>query len=207
MRILTALAAGAIAAFAISAPATAATITTFTPEVVKTIVTEAGGTNITQETAEGISFTSFELGGIPFTYSIQGCDPKAGCVALVMVAAFETEVDYNLNTINGFNLKVPFATVVKIKANQIAFGRFLVSIGGITTDNIKANMGFHMLAPELFSRHAASEVVASIDATTAGKTMPVAVTAPVAPKAIRLAPKDMKVILDQDILSKIKLPK
>ncbi len=211
MRFLTAASAAvAIAATAIAGPATAADVTSFTQENVKAVVTEAGGTNITQEVIEGIPFTQFELGGIPFTYSIHLCDKKSGaCIGLMMATAFQSEA--GLSTLNSFNKTIPFATVVQIDAIKIGFGRFMTSAGGVSLDNVKMNMGLHMIAPQLFAEHLKSEVVASADPAKAGKeVLPVNMPAPVAPKAVRLSPKDMNAInaiIDQDVLSKLKSKK
>ena len=210
MRFLTAaIAAGAIAASAIAGPATAADLTTFTPENVKAIVADAGGTNITQESADGTTFINFEMGGLPFSYSIRLCDPKGagGCVGLLMAIGFQTEEDYSLSLLNSFNRNVPIATVVQVDAKTIAFGRFVVSAGGISSENVKANMALVMIAPELFARHLKSQVVASADPAASGKTLPVTMPAPVAPKAIRLAPKAVNSIMEEDTLSKLTLKK
>jgi hypothetical protein len=211
MRNLTvALAAGAIAVSAIAAPATAADITTFTSENVKAIIAEAGGTNISQETIEGTSFTRFEMGGMPFTYSTHLCDKKTGaCIGLMMAIGFQMETTYSLSTINGFNKTIPFATAVQIDANKIGFGRFITSAGGIGTDNVKTNMGLHMIAPQLFMEYVKSEVVASADPAAAGKIAPVSMSTetPTASKAVLLSARDMNLIADKDVLNKLKLPK
>lgn len=210
MRILTAaFAAVAIAASAIAGPATAADIATFTPENVKAIVADAGGTNITTESSDGITFINFEWNGLPFSYSIRLCDSKGagGCVGLLMAIGLQTEESYSLETLNTFNRNVALATVVQIDAKTIAFGRFVVSAGGITSDNVKANMVLVGIAPELFVRLLKSQVVASTDPAASGKTLPVNMPAPSAPKAIRLTPKAMNSIMDEEALGKLNLKK
>lgn len=207
MRFLTAaFAAVAIAASAIAGPAMAADLTTFTPENVKAIVTEAGGTNVTQEASDGVTFINFEMGGLPYSYSIRLCDPKGagGCVGLLMAIGFEMEQGYTLDTLNSFNRNVPLATVVQIDSKTIAFGRFVVSLGGISAENIKANMALVSIAPELFARHLKSQVVASADPAASGKTLPVNMPTPTAPKAIRLTPNAVTSIMEEDTLDKLK---
>ena len=85
MRFVTA-AVAALAVSAIAPSAMAANVASFTAENVKTMVTEAGGSNVTSQTAQGITFVNFDLNGLPFTYSLQLCDPKGktGCAGILM---------------------------------------------------------------------------------------------------------------------------
>lgn len=201
MRLMTA-AAFALAASAVAPSATAANVATFTAENVKAMVTESGGSNVKSETAEGITFVHFELNGVPFTYSLQLCDPKGkgGCAGLLMAIGVALDQPYSLDTLNSFNRAIPLVTVVQIDAKTIAFGRFAVAVGGMSSENFKANMQMVAVGPELFVRHLRSQVVASTGAE--GQAVPVSATSEAAPTPVRLSPQAISAIVDEELLKK-----
>ncbi|MBL8779600.1 MAG: hypothetical protein JNL06_01540 [Alphaproteobacteria bacterium] len=201
--VTTAVAVLALAASTTVPSATAANVVSFTAENVKAMVTEAGGSNVTAQTAQGITFVNFELNGVPFTYSLQLCDPKgkAGCAGVLMAIGVALDQAYSLETLNSFNRDIPLVTVVQLDAKTVAFGRFAVSLGGMSSENFKANMQMVAVGPELFVRHLKGQVVAG--AGTAGQAVPVSVAADSAPKPIRLSPQAMSQLVDEDLLNKL----
>jgi hypothetical protein len=202
MRFVTA-AVAALAMSAFASSAMAANVASFTAENVKAMVTEAGGSNVTSQTAQGITFVNFDLNGLPFTYSLQLCDPKgkAGCAGILMAIGVALDKPYSLDTLNGFNRDIPLVTVVQLDAKTVAFGRFAVSLGGMSSENFKANMQMVAVGPELFARHLKGQVVASTG--TAGQTVPVSATPEAEPKPIRLSPQAMSSLIDEDLLKKL----
>ena len=202
MRLVTA-AVAALAVSAIAPSAMAANVASFTADNVKTMVTEAGGSNVTSQTAQGITFVNFDLNGLPFTYSLQLCDPKgkAGCAGILMAIGVALDQPYGLETLNSFNRDIPLVTVVQLDAKTVAFGRFAVSLGGMSSENFKANMQMVAVGPELFVRHLKGQVVAG--AGTTGQAVPVSATPEAAPKAIRLSPQAMSRLVDEDLLKKL----
>lgn len=203
MRFVTAVAALALAVSAIAPSAMAANVASFTAENVKAMVTEGGGSNVTSQTAEGLTFVNFDLNGLPFTYSLQLCDPKgkAGCAGILMAIGVALDQPYSLDTLNSFNRDIPLVTVVQIDAKTIAFGRFAVAMGGMSSENFKANMQMVAVGPELFVRHLKGQVVASTG--TAGQAVPVSATPEAGPKAVRLSPQAMSRLVDEETVKKL----
>jgi hypothetical protein len=150
-----------------NAAAVVADITEFTPENVTSMLGEIGATNIKQEKQDGIVVLSFELGGLPYAYSIQLCNVSAelgsGCLGLLMAIGFEMPEKYNAEIFNSFNKKYPMATSVRIDDKTMALGRFMFSLGGLSRDNLKANMAVMTGAPEAFRTHLRSQLTVSLE--------------------------------------------
>jgi len=199
MRLVTATAATFV--LAVSAPsAMAANVATFTAENVKAMVTEAGGSNVKSQTADGLTFVNFDLNGVPFTYSLQLCDPKgkAGCAGVLMAIGVSLDKAPSLETLNSFNRSIPLVTVVQLDSKTVAFGRFAVALGGMSSENFKANMQMVAVGPELFVRHVKGQVIAG--AGTQGQAVTVSATPEAAPKPISLSPQAMSQLVDEGIL-------
>jgi hypothetical protein len=204
MRLVTASAAAfAIVVAAIAPPATAATVVTFTAENVKAMVTEAGGSNVKSQTADGLTFVNFDLNGVPFTYSLQLCDPKgkSGCAGVLMAIGVSLDKAPSLETLNSFNRAIPLVTVVQLDAKTVAFGRFAVALGGMSSENFKANMQMVAVGPELFVRHTKGQVIAG--AGTQGQAVAVSTAPEAAPTPISLSPQAMSQLVDESILKKL----
>lgn len=202
MRFLTAAAALALTA---TAPlASAAEVKGFTVDNVKSLIAEGGGSNIAAHTVEGTQMVTFEMGGLPFAYTLQLCDTKGSgaCAGLLMAIGMEVDKPYSLEALNAFNRDIAAVTVVQLDAKTIAFGRFVIAVGGINSENFKANMQFVGVAPELFVRHQASQVVASTDKGQA-TTVSAPTTPATAPKAVPLSAKAIGRMIDQELLGKL----
>ncbi len=189
-RFLSVIAALALAAASLPAPAyaaDAANITAFTVENVSSIITEVGGTKIEVSKDADVTFINFELGGHTYSYSIRTCDiaPEVpGCLGLLMAIGFGMDTPYSLETFNGFNQSFPLVTAVRIDSKTLAFGRYVFSAGGLTRNNIAGNMGLVIGAPQAFAAYLKSQVIASNGqgntnlslADTANKLRPVKLT-------------------------------
>lgn len=157
MHILTATFAALILA---DAPASAADVTAFTAESVAAIAIGLGGTNVESKG----SLTVFDLNGQKYVFSRELCqkDDPSKCIGLLMASGFKTTPQDTVEVFNDFNKSIGFVTAVKLDNNTMAFGRFVVALGGITADNVKANFGLFSAAPELYNEFVKSQVVSSI---------------------------------------------
>lgn len=203
MRILSA-ALAALLLLAMSARAYAADINLLTAPDVAAIVAEAGGTDVQVGEQGGITFINFRIGNQPYSYSLRLCDKndRTKCAGLLMAMGFQLEASHNLELFNNFNTAVPFLTAVKLNNELMAFGRFTVTLGGVTRENIKSNMAFLALAPQLFVEFQKSQVVASVG--TDGK--PVAGVAPAKLVPVKLTAEQASRLMDEALISKVKLP-
>lgn len=187
----------ALSSLALPQAARAETITDFTPENVSAILTEVGATNIKPGLQDGVTFINFELGGLPYSYSIRLCNVAAelgpGCLGLLMAIGFEMPDKISLEIFNSFNRKWPLATSVKIDDKTMALGRFMFSPGGVSRENLKANIALLTGAPEAFRTHLSSQVVASLQQ---GQPQFTRVSTGGALRPIRLSPKDIAHLMD-----------
>ena len=202
-RIYSAIAALALAAAILPAPAQAADaadIAAFTVENVSSIITEVGGTKIEINKDGDVTFINFELGGQTYSYSIRTCDiaPEVpGCLGLLMAIGFSMESPYALETFNGFNQSFPLVTAVRIDSKTLAFGRYVFSAGGLTRNNIAANMGLVIGAPQAFAAYLKSQVIASRTPGNANLSLPDGVTGM---RPVKLTPAQVRGLLDDNIV-------
>lgn len=203
MRIVTA-ALAALLLLAMSVRAQAANIDVFTSQEVAAIIAEAGGTDVQVAEGNGLTYINFKIGAQPYSYSLRLCDntDKTKCAGLLMAMGFQMEPGFNLELFNNFNASVPFLTAVKLNNELMAFGRFVVSLGGVTRENVKSNMAFLALAPQLFMEFQKSQIVASIGPD--GK--PVAGMTPPKLVPVKLTSEQMKRLMDDALVAKVKLP-
>jgi hypothetical protein len=113
-----------------------------------------------------------------------------------------TERD-TVEVFNNFNKTVGFLTAVKLDSNTMAFGRFVVALGGITKENVAANLGLLTIAPELYGEFMKSQVVASTG--PAGQVLlsqPNA--APAALQPVALTVEQVKAMTDDALAAKAK---
>jgi hypothetical protein len=121
-----------------------------------------------------------------------------------MAAAYRMSPQHNVELFNSFNRSVPFLTAVKLDSSVMAFGRFVISLGGVTRENVKANIDFLRLAPELFLSFEKSQVIASVDAGAAQLSQ--ATAAPIKPEPVALTRAEMARLMDEALLANVKLP-
>jgi hypothetical protein len=205
MRIVSA-ALAAVMFWSLPAPALAANINVFTAQEVVAILNEAGATDVQRDDGDGISFISFKLGDQPYSFSLRLCDKtdRSRCGGLLMAAAYRMSPQHNVELFNSFNRSVPFLTAVKLDSSVMAFGRFVISLGGVTRENVKANIDFLRLAPELFLSFEKSQVIASVDAGAAQLSQ--ATAAPIKPEPVALTRAEMARLMDEALLANVKLP-
>jgi hypothetical protein len=205
MRILSAVLA-ALMLWSLPAPALAANINVFTAQEVIAILNEAGATDVQRDDGDGISFISFKLGGQPYSFSLRLCDKtdRSKCGGLLMAAAFRMSPQHNVELFNSFNRSVPFLTAVKLDASVMAFGRFVIALGGVTRENVKANIDFLRLAPELFLSFEKSQVIASLEPGVAQLSQANAAPTEFVPVALTRA--EAARLMDEALLANAKLP-
>lgn len=157
----------------VSAPAAFAADTTkdiFTVDFVKEVAADLGGTNVTEptDTDTGRKAVKFELSGLPIIGIIDGCGGTTECKGLIIVVAFKRgELAIPLNVVNEFNGKNPFVHVTLHDPDIVAIGHAMISVGGVTKENVKANVmetlsGVARFASVMNSQLTASAPVSSV---------------------------------------------
>jgi hypothetical protein len=205
MRILSA-ALAALMFCSLPAPGLAADIKLFTAQEVVAILNEAGATDVQRDDGEGVSFISFKFGDQPYSFSLRLCDKndRGRCGGLLMAAAYRMSPQHNVELFNSFNRSVPFLTAVKLDSGVMAFGRFVIALGGVSRDNVKANIDFLRLAPELFLSFEKSQVIASAGTGAAQLSQVDAGPAKLVPVALTRA--EAARLMDEALLANTKLP-
>jgi hypothetical protein len=205
MRILSA--AGAALMFLnLSAGAGAADIKILTADTLTAIATAAGGTNIQRkDSGDGQALIVFQLEGKTYVFSLELCDKddKSKCGAVLMATGLKGSASDTHEIINDFNATVGFLTAVKL-GDVIAFGRYVVVLGGISAENTGVNFGLVTLAQDLYAEFLKSRVVASTGAP--GQVLlsqPDA--APAVLQPVALTPEQMKSMANDAFAAKIKL--
>lgn len=163
MRILSA-ALAALLFIAMPAQTMAADIKVLTPDIAVALATAVGGTNVQRKDADGQTVVVFEHTGKTYVFSLELCDKddKSKCGGLLMAMGFKSSD--TVETFNNFNKAIGFVTAVKLDNETMAFGRYVVALGGITAENIGANFGLLTIAPELYGEFAKSQIISSIGA-------------------------------------------
>lgn len=202
MRILSALAA-VLMFLSLPAGASAADLTVFTADEVMAIVTASGGTNVERKDVDGQTIVIFDLGGKRYVFSLDLCQKEdtSKCLGLLMAVGFKASEIETLEMLNNFNKSVGFLTAVKLDSGTIAFGRFVVSVGGITRENVAANLALLTLAQEVYVAFAKSQVVASSGA--GGQVLLSQPNTPPALQPVALTPEQVKSMVDDAWAAKV----
>lgn len=135
----------AIAALSLTA-ATAAraadTTDTFSLDFLKEVAAGLNGTNLAEgDAGEGRKALKFETSGLPVVTIIDACTDGKDCKGLIIMVAFKrSEQGIPLNVVNDFNGKNPFVTVSLHEPDLVAVGHAMISVGGVTRDNVMANV-------------------------------------------------------------------
>jgi hypothetical protein len=211
MRAFIAALAAAVAALAAAVAAAQSTFTTaapsppithFTVENVSEAVRELGATNVSTARHESVSFVNFDYNGLPFSYSIRICDAAPelgpGCVGLLMAIGIDlSDQPRPLELVNSFNRSFPMVTAVIFDDKKLALGRFMFSVGGLSKDNLKANIALFAAAPAIFAKHVQSQLVASAESGPARFTR---VSAGLSLRPVHLAPQEINRYVDEKAL-------
>lgn len=204
MRIVSA-AAAALLFVSSSFPAVAADISLLTVEEIEAIVGEAGGTEVERAEAGGATFVRAKFQDQPYAFALLLCDKddKTKCAGVLMSTAFKLSEHHNADLFNDFNKAVPFITAVKLNSELMAFGRFAVSLGGVTRENLKANLSFLSVAPQIFVEWEKRRVIAS---TGTGAATTLAQTAAPSTKLepVELTGEQVTGLMEQALLTDVK---
>jgi hypothetical protein len=151
LRVLSALTIGAFL-FATTEVATAAgtssLVTSFTPDQVTQVVTALGGSDFeTKTTDSGLKILHFKAYDLHYTLVFKVCKPD--CLGLLMLINFSTEgVKVTTDMLNEFNTRFDYAAA-SLEKDQAILTRYVIADGGITTDNISANISNFFYAPKV----------------------------------------------------------
>lgn len=167
-------AAFAAAAFA-SAPAQAADIlTALTSQRLTAMLQAAGATQIaTEKPQDGVEIVTFNDGNGGVNLILLDCQ-AGSCPTLQMSVAFEKDAKYTLTALNGYNATYLNAQAAVLPNGNVVLARLYSTLGGVTEDNLKANLAIFLQAPTVFENHINAQVTAAVD--TKGAPAPVAAT-------------------------------
>lgn len=162
------LAAAAVAATAVfSTQANAAGLMTkMTSQGLSDMLTAAGATEVKITKPEaGVEIVSANDGSGTMNFVLLNCAAD-GCPSLQMTAMFNKDDRFTLAAVNGYNYSYLNAHASLSPSGEVLLVRHFVSLGGVTEDNLKANIAIFALSPDQFSKHILSQVTASLDKPT-----------------------------------------
>lgn len=196
-----------VTTFALSQTANAADFQTLTVQDVAAIVTEAGGTDVRVNESKDLSFVNFKLGEVTYSFSLRLCskDDKSKCGGLLMGVGYKMSETDTLELFNNFNRSVPFLTAVKLDNNLMAFGRFVVTLGGVDRENIKTNIALLLLGPELLAEVQKAQVVASVGGNPA--LLSQMRYQPLRLQPVALTPEQIARLSDDRLIARFRLPR
>jgi hypothetical protein len=180
----------AAAGFGVASPAMAqsAPVQNFTVENVSAIIQEIGGTELAVSKDGSLTHVAFKLEGEPVVFTIGLCDidkRQPGCMGLTMLFFFDLEPGHTLEAINEFNVNFGLTMAMRVDNKVLAFGRFVLAHGGITSGNVKSNYAMLAEAPGAFANMMKGKQVASVDPARPSASLSVA---PAPQAARRVAP-------------------
>jgi hypothetical protein len=138
----------------------------FTAEHVDQALRALGADDIRPATAESPNVINFKLAGSAFAASLHVCGTQdtPGCRLLALHAVIELNPKVDWNLINEFNKTQVIASTVLFEEQEkqsAILVRSMISDGGVSQDNLVTNIRVFSEGPEFFSRHVASQRVAS----------------------------------------------
>lgn len=120
--------------------------THFTPAHVAKALADLGvqgATTRTQQTNAGKSFdvVSFEVAGTKHIGILTACTSAKGCLGLELLTIWaEAGKNANRISLNSFNAAFSFGKAFIGPSDTLVFTRYAISDGGVTSDNLKANI-------------------------------------------------------------------
>ena len=127
-------------------------VTTFTTANVSAALQAIGAKEITSgKTDDGTVYvTAKSPEGLYFNFILQHCDAKEGCAGLQLDIIWEKDAfPISLTMVNGFNAKYLFAKAFQSETGELGLSRYLVCSGGITLQNVEANLAGFFEMPEI----------------------------------------------------------
>lgn len=153
-------------------------------DVMQTITSDKLAEILTAMTGKKAEIAKPEAGVEVVTYTDNGdrdfimseCTAK-GCAIVQMTMFFNKDASFNLAGVNGYNSQNLNAQAFLTPDNRVYLVRLYLTIGGVTEENLKANISLYLRAPGVFIEHLSSQ------STAATGTGPVTVAAPAAVSA------------------------
>ena len=163
---------------------------------IASIVTEMGAGKVQSKDDATHHVVYFADGEFPFIVSVSGCD-NGKCFAFVPMAIADTSpMTLTLDQINKINKETPFISVIQLDGNKIGFAHVVVMDGGVTRQNIAANIGGFAVVVEGVFKKMANPLTSSLTAPSgtpqAANAMMAVHFRPVAPD-----PQQLQAIADQ----------
>ncbi|MEQ1863389.1 MAG: YbjN domain-containing protein [Micropepsaceae bacterium] len=157
----------AAAAFAMTAasilPASADTLARVSPAKMAALLTAAGATQVeVAKPQDGIELVKFNDGTGTVNLVLSQCNAD-GCEVMQMTIFFDKEESktVSLATVNSFNAKVLNAQAALLSSGELALIDLFVTTGGVTEENVMANVVIFLQSPKLLADHLKSENIAS----------------------------------------------
>jgi len=143
------------------------------------VLKAAGATQVEVTKPEaGVEVVTFNDGTGTVNLVLMDCGAD-GCGALQMSIIFEKDARFTLSALNSFNATYLNAQAAIMPSGNIGLIDLYVPAGGVTENNLRANLAVYLESPQLFEKHIQGQVTASVDKP--GTATPVA-----APKALAL---------------------
>jgi Putative bacterial sensory transduction regulator len=157
-------------------------ITRLTSERLSNVLKAGGATEIQVTKPEaGVEIVNFNDGSGMVNFVLLDCTAE-GCGTLQMSILFDNDARFTPAVLNGYNATYLNAQAALMTSGKVALMDLFVTAGGVTEDNLKANIVIFLQSPSLFEKHLASQVTASLD--TKGAAKPVAATTDVPAKKL-----------------------
>lgn len=196
--VLSAIAAFAFAAASIVPASAADTMARLSSAKMSALLTAAGATQVEVSKPEnGIELVKFNDGTGTVNLVMSQCAAD-GCEVMQMTIFFDKEESktVSLATVNSFNAKVLNAQAALLSSGELALIDLFVTTGGVTEENVMANVVVFLQSPKLLADHLKSENIASnatpATVTPASSTPATGILAGIATQGPRL--KNLNVI-------------
>lgn len=150
-------------ATATTAPASADTLARLSTAKIAALLKAAGATEVEiAKPKDGVELVSFNDGTGTVNFVMSQCIAD-GCEVLQMTIFFEKDEakTVSLATVNAFNAKVLNAQAALLPSGGLALIDLFITTGGVTEENIMANVAIFLQSPALLSEHLNSERIAS----------------------------------------------
>jgi hypothetical protein len=136
---------------------------TFSIEYLKEVAADLSATNLVEgDAGEGRKALKFETNGLPVVTIIDACTDGKDCKGLIIMVAFKRgEQGIPLNVVNEFNGKHPFVTASLHEPDIAVVSHAMISVGGVTRENVKANVQELQAGVAKFVSTVRSQLVAS----------------------------------------------
>ena len=116
----------------------------------------------TTKPSDGVELVYFNDGHGTVNFVLSDCTAD-GCGVMQMTIFFDKEESKNMSlaTINSFNAKVLNAQAAQLPAGELGLVDIFVTSGGVTEENIMANVSIFLQAPVLLAEHLGSADIVS----------------------------------------------